>query len=50
MTSARHGNKTCELRHKHGTTLIGTRRPHDGPHFAEGFAEKYPQRRITKTR
>ena len=36
MTSARHRNKTCELRHKHGTTLIGTRRPHDGPHFAEG--------------
>jgi hypothetical protein len=35
MTSARHRNKTCELRRKHGTTLIGTRRPHHGPHFAD---------------
>ena len=40
MTSARHRNKTCELRRKHGTTLIGTRRPHRGPHFTGGIAEK----------
>jgi hypothetical protein len=40
MTSARHRNKTCELRRKQGTTLIGTRRPHRGPHFTGGIAEK----------
>ena len=40
MTSARHRNKTCELRHKHGTTLIGTRRPHRRSAFCRRLAEK----------
>ena len=40
MTSAQHRNKTGELRLKHGTTLIGTLRPHYGPHFAEGSPRK----------
>ena len=40
MTSAQHRNKTGELRRKHGTTLIGTLRPHYGPHFAEGSPRK----------
>ena len=50
MTPARHRNKTCELRHKHGTTLIGTRTTAPRSAFCQKARREDPQRRITKTR
>jgi hypothetical protein len=49
MTSARHRNKTCELRHKHGTTR-SERVDRTTVRILQKARREDPQRRITKTR